>query len=368
MADRYLSTVTIDGLQYSLRDDDARELIAAIQGGILSFIVSTNAATTPYGVKWGDPEVTGTLQPSSTTVGKIYLVPATSDSGDVYAEYVTVSTGASSYAWERLGTTNVDLTSLGDLAYKDSVTLSQHTTTIKNISAAAVTSTAVSVTPSTTHLSISSASDTTSTAITELGTASTDTFVKSYPGSTNNLVTTSIVPTDGTVSVPVVTIDNAAVSIPNVTSAGTASTWAFSTNEINAGSGVYNLTISGANGTAPTLGTAITASKVSQGTAISAAKVGSATTVATGSVSSSGTGGAVLVGLGSATTGSAVTGYEAPTTGSFVTASGTPSIVTGATGTEVMTGVASAALTAGGVTLTSTDVAVLDTQTDVVVS
>ena len=60
-----------------------------------------------------------------------------------------------------------------------------------------------------------------------------DTFVKSYPGATSKLATTSI---------------------PNVTSAGSASTWAFS---MGTGSAAETLIISGGNSTAPTLGTAI---------------------------------------------------------------------------------------------------------------
>jgi hypothetical protein len=74
------------------------------------------------------------------------------------------------------------------------------------------------------------------------------------------------------------------------------------------GNDAETLIISGANGSAPTLGTALSASKVTLGTA---------KTVATGSLTSSGSGADVMTGLGTPTTASAVTGVEVTTQPAF---------------------------------------------------
>lgn len=68
-------------------------------------------------------------------------------------------------------------------------------------------------------------------------------------------------------------------SVPNVTAAGSASTWSFA---MGTGNNAETLIISGANSTAPTLGTAITA--------------------ATGSLAANGGGASVATGITSATT------------------------------------------------------------------
>ena len=127
----YLSQITLpDGHTYDLKDAEARALIDQIIGGSLAFIKSTNAATTPEGVTWTDGQtvITGTLQPSESTQGKIYLVPAKNTAQkDIFAEYTTVViSGAGTeqdpyvYIWERLGDTEIDFSSLGALAYKSS--------------------------------------------------------------------------------------------------------------------------------------------------------------------------------------------------------------------------------------------------------
>ena len=110
---------------------------------------------------------------------------------------------------------------------------------------------------------------TSDSALTGLGTPSTDTFVKSYPGATSKMVTTSV---------------------PNVTSGGTAASWSATvSNEI--------LTFAWTANTPATLGTAITA--------------------ATGALAADGGGAAVMTGLGTAVTASGVTGYASPTTDTF---------------------------------------------------
>ena len=89
----YITTITLpDGSLYYIRDQETYDLVQQLVGGSLAFVISTDAGTTPKGVVWGDdPAVTGTLEPSATTQGKIYLVPQTGASGkEIYAEYVTV--------------------------------------------------------------------------------------------------------------------------------------------------------------------------------------------------------------------------------------------------------------------------------------
>ena len=113
---------------------------------------------------------------------------------------------------------------------------------------------------------------------------STDTFVKSYPGATSKLATTTV---------------------PNVTSAGSASTWSFA---MGTGTDAETLIISGGNGSAPTLGTA--------------------KTVATGSLASNGGGDSVMTGLGTATTASAVTGIGTGTAAAQTITVGTNDKVT----------------------------------------
>ena len=116
MAD--ISKITLpSGTTYNIKDEVARQAAAA---GV-SFIICVDAETTPYGVQWDDDgtTITGTLVASASTTGAFYLVPATTPAGkDIFSEYVTV-VDSSVYSWERIGTTDIDLSSLGDLAYKD---------------------------------------------------------------------------------------------------------------------------------------------------------------------------------------------------------------------------------------------------------
>lgn len=292
-----ISKITMpSGTTYDIKDATARELIST---GI-TFTKSTSADTTPAGVTWNNSgtTITGTLAASADTVGYIYLVPASkTETKDIFEEYVTVQDGGA-YSWERFGNTEITLSDLGNLAYEDSVTLNKDTVTVLGTnSTISVTKPTASVTP------------TTATAITGLGDASTDDFVKSYPGATSKMNTVSIVPTDGTVSIPNVT-GNTDVVATAVSSFGTPATWSFTvTNE--------TLTITGANGAAAS-GSNVTASKVTLGTNLTAAKVGNATTVATGALSASGSGASVMTGLGTATTGAAVTSIGVASTSSFM--------------------------------------------------
>lgn len=67
------------------------------------YIVSNSIQTTPNVTTYNGQ--TGTLSPSSTTTGRVYLVPNGTDS---YTQYITSQSG-STYSWTSLGSTTVDL-------------------------------------------------------------------------------------------------------------------------------------------------------------------------------------------------------------------------------------------------------------------
>ncbi len=71
--------------------------------------VSTDAASTPEGIRWHSDSttITGTLKASASTEFCIYLVPDSSDvESGAYIEYMTVKNGTT-YRWEPIGTTRV---------------------------------------------------------------------------------------------------------------------------------------------------------------------------------------------------------------------------------------------------------------------
>ena len=118
MAD--ISKITLpSGTTYNIKDEVARQMASA---GV-SFTICTSAENTPKDVTWEKEgtTITGTLVASASTTGVFYLVKSTTQGGkDIYAEYVTVKNGAD-YSWEKIGTTDIDLSDLGALAYKDNV-------------------------------------------------------------------------------------------------------------------------------------------------------------------------------------------------------------------------------------------------------
>ena len=67
------------------------------------YIISTSRATTPNSTTYNGQ--TGTLSPSATTAGKVYLV---SNGNDSYVQWITTQSG-SNYSWTSLGSTTVDL-------------------------------------------------------------------------------------------------------------------------------------------------------------------------------------------------------------------------------------------------------------------
>lgn len=264
-----ISKITLpSGTTYELKDEYARQLLA----GGLKFVVCWDGTTVPdvtkipSGVKvtYNGQDYTGTFAVTAAQPLTFYLVRNSSPAGSPssYAEYAVVGETGSQY-WEKLGDTSIDLSDLGALAYKDNVTLSKGNG--QDVLGAGTTATAAD------------------SAVSFSGGA-TDTFVKGYPGATSKLVKDSV---NGVAA-------KTDVSIPNVTSVGAASDWAF---QMGTGQDAETLIISGGNGSAPTLGTALEASKVTT----------ESKDFATGALANDGAGDSVLTGLGTATTGTAVT-------------------------------------------------------------
>lgn len=234
MAD--ISKITLpSGNTYDIKDAVARQAIA---GGV-SYIISWNGSSTPVVanipagvvVTYNDTDYTGTFAANSAEAGAFYLVHSSSTSNDVYDEYVAVGTTGSK-TWERLGSSTVDLSDLGALAYKDTVTASDSAvtfsggTTDKVLGSDATFTT--TVTPTTTNIKATASGA-------AVGASSTDKCLGS-----DATFTTTVTPST--------------TSVPNVTAAGSASTWSFA---MGTGADAETLIISGANGNAPTLGTAI---------------------------------------------------------------------------------------------------------------
>lgn len=391
-----ISKITLpSGNTYDIKDATARQMIS---GGV-SFVISWDGVSVPVVanipegvvVHYNSSTYTGTLDADAAEAGAFYLVKSstdtTEDTLDIYDEYVPIGI-AGAKTWEKIGDTKLDLS---DVVMD--VSLSKQTDEVLGVDTTftAVNPT-ISVTPSTTYVTASASGTTvgpngTAAAITGFGEHTTDTFVKSVTAETGkNLVTTTITGTDGTEEVSKVskaTSKLETTTVPNVTSAGTASTWNFA---MGTGNNAETLIITGANSTAPTLGTAKTVATgdisasgtgddVLDGLTISdknVAKVASsATTVATGATAASGTGDAVVTGVTVGQSGTAITELGTPTTataltGVRVTAQPTIALDTSATSTlgsvQVATGIASAAATGTGITVGNDDV--VDVLTD----
>ena len=73
------------------------------------YIVSNSIQTTPNVATYNGQ--TGTLSPSSTTAGRVYLVTNGTDS---YVQYITTQSGTT-YSWTSLGSTTVDLSGVAKI-------------------------------------------------------------------------------------------------------------------------------------------------------------------------------------------------------------------------------------------------------------
>jgi hypothetical protein len=170
---------------------------------------------------------------------------------------------------------------------------------------------------------------TSGSALTGLGTADTDTFVKSYPGATSKLVTSTVTGVQSSTTTASKATAGTAVNVATTDTAKTVATGSLGTETSTrtADSPMWGATVS--NETLsftfkPMSTTSVTPAK-SNGTITPYTfadvtvpiKATSATTVATGSLNASGGGASVMTGLGTATTASAVTGYSTPSTDTF---------------------------------------------------
>lgn len=272
------------GNTYDIVDAGARELISALSGSTAFLGLTTTALT--------DGATTNPITVNGSSV------TATNGNIVVYESAEFIWDGAK---WVEFG----DLSSLGDLAYKDTASVSfSGGTTDKCLGSDATFTT--SVTPTTTNIKATASGTVVGASSTDKCLGSDATFTTSVTPTTSKMVTTSV---------------------PNVTAAGSASTWSFT---MGTGTDSETLIISGANSTAPTLGTAITA--------------------ATGSLAANGGGASVATGITSATTTTNSKDEVTAITGVSVTSQPTIALATGATaGTGVIsvaTGITSATTTA----------------------
>ena len=350
---RYVEVIkSDDGNDYGIYDYEARRAIESIVGG-LTFVRSTDAASTPQGVVWnyGSTAITGTLIASANTADKIYLVPATTPSGkDVFAEYITVLDGGN-YSWEKLGDTEIDFDSLGALAWANSVELDKRTATV--LTAASIpTGTTWTQTPTkvtldsdafdattTTDTFVKTISTTNGAALTGLGTPTTDNAVKSYTPSAGSFVTgvtpsttavvDSVTPTSsklttatgyfvgGTTTVKGVNA-NTSVTATKMSSFGTLPTWTESA--LTTGGNVYRLTY---NAGALPAGSDVTATNTTTTNHTVATRASATSTYATGAVAANSTGATIVTSVASTKDVDAITSVSAPT-GSALTGLGTP--------------------------------------------
>ena len=221
----YISKVHLpDGNDYELKDSEARDLIETLSHIGLSFVRSTDAASTPLGVTWtdGSAVITGTLAPSAE-IKNIYLVPDNDIPGGQegeshYIEYVCViigeSGGVKTFAWEAIGSTDARLDDLGDMAKANTATGS---TTLSTVNTAAYENGTASV--SATYTPAGSVS----VSLSQTDTAATLTKGDYTPAGTINVtlaqtstaasLTKADYTPEGTVSKPSITVTPATVDI-----------------------------------------------------------------------------------------------------------------------------------------------------------
>lgn len=137
MAD--ISKITLpSGTTYDLKDAWAREHISAMSG--ISFDIVWDGQSAPVvadipagvSVVYNGTTYKGTKAASTANTGVFYLVYSATQKGtaDAFDEYVMIGDASAGTArWECIGNTQVDLSDLGNLAYKDTVTLNKSTAT-----------------------------------------------------------------------------------------------------------------------------------------------------------------------------------------------------------------------------------------------
>lgn len=149
---KYLSVNTPTSNSHAATKKYVDDAIASVKQ--FKYVVSTDAATTPSGIKWysGTTLITGVLTASSSTEYMVYLVPCSHTSGGTakgYDEYLTVLNG-SAYNWELLGNTaDIDLSPFvkkdGSVAMTGNLNIGGNSIT----NASSITSTSLSTTTAT---------------------------------------------------------------------------------------------------------------------------------------------------------------------------------------------------------------------------
>lgn len=300
----YISQVQLPshpGKTFHIKDSEAREWIEQIASAGIKFTIAWKGDSTPdvtkiplgVTVTYQGTDYTGTLVASEETAPFIFLVYKKTTSGGrkIYEEYVTITEGTEepyTYFWEELGDTDISIDDLGALAFKDNVVLNKSTDVVLGE--------ATTFTNSSSAVTFSGGTD--------------DTFVKSYPGSSSKLATTSIKGVGSDITFNAV----------NTATDYTATNTVFGTD-----TEASKITTSAKTATKLVLGTATTASKATAGTAKTfATRDASATAVS-------------RIGLSTGSTSILESATVSGETLTFGTASVTQSSVTGTSGTDTIT-------------------------------
>ena len=213
-----------------------------------------------------------------------------------------------------------------------SVTFGNHTK--KTVLTSSVTATVPKTTSTTKYMKATASGTavgvaTDGTALTGLGTASTDTFVKSYPGATSKLATTTVTGVQSSTTTASKATAGTAVAVAKTGTAVSVASGSLGTETAtrSADTPMWGATVDNEilSFTFKPLSTTSVTPAESNGnitpytfTDVTVPiKAADATTVATGSVANNGGGATVMTGLGTATTASAVTGYNDTTTDTF---------------------------------------------------
>lgn len=265
----YISQIQLpSGGSYEVKDATARTDIATeastrasevtrlegLIGSITSikFVVAWSGETVPVVanipqgvvVTYNGTNYTGTKSPSTAEVGTFYLVHSSSETRNTFDEYVVIGSTPYTYYWEKIGTTDVDLS-----GYVTNVTLNQQTDVVLG-EATTFTASGTAVTPSTTYLGATASGTavgkttkylSASASGTAVGANGTASAVTGYP----NTTTATAIDGFSLVSGNLVTD-----TVNGMATTGSASTWSFT---MGTGTDAETLIISGTNSVAPTV-------------------------------------------------------------------------------------------------------------------
>lgn len=343
-----ISKITLpSGQTYDIKDAVARETLGgAIKiKGTTTTALTDGATTNP--IQIGGKSYTAVANDAVFYGDKEFVFDGTNwhefgdmsgigEMGKVDTGTVTITPKGSNGTSEVTFTGGADDSVLGaDTTFTNgtsSVSFAAHTTA--SVLTSATTATVPAPSGTTKYLTASASGAavgvaTSTTAITGLGDADTDTFVKSYPGATSKLATTTVIGVGSTTTTASKATAGTAVAVATTDTAATVADGALGTETSTRGD---NTPMWGASVTNETLSftfkplstTSVTPAK-SNGTITPYTfadvtvpiKDTNSTTVATGSLASDGAGGTVMTGLGAASTASAVTGYSSPSTATF---------------------------------------------------